>query len=230
MTLQVGMVAGDGILLASDVFSTREPSKQASEGTVWYGYDSSKIMISDSRKVAVTCARDMMLASALAEALIEGLTPEYWPNPGSRIKAIASANSASRHWGPVECLVALVEPSPVLFHLQCLEQGTETFCPQITSFGFAGDRCNAAIFWAMRYYSVQPANVRSVRSLLPLASQLILDAGKLNSGSIGGLEMVYSDSSGFCRVTESDIRDLEAQTQRRSKSIEELLFQEDQKS
>lgn len=171
-----------------------------------------------------------MLASALAETLIEGLTPEYWLNPGPQIRAIASAHSARRHWGAVECLVALVEPSPVLFHLQCLEQGTETFCPQITSFGFAGDRCNAAIFWAMRYYNVRTAEVRSVQSLLHLASQLIIDAGRLNSGSIGGLEMVYSDASGFRRLGESAIRDLEAQAQSLNKCIEELIFPEDQKS
>lgn len=224
MTMQVGMVANNGIVIASDTLSTREPSRNAPEGTVWYGYNGPKIVISDSCKIAVTCARDMMLASALAEALLEGLTPEHWLNLAPRIRDIASANSARRHWGAVECLVALVEPSPALFHLQCLEQGTETFCPQITSFGFAGDRCNAAIFWAMRYYSARSAEVRSVQSLLPLASQIIVDAGRLNSGSIGGLEIVYSDTSRFRRVAESDIRALEAQAESRSKSIEELFF------
>ena len=65
----------------------------------------------------MTCARDMMLAFALAEALLGELTPNHWSNSEPRIREIASTNSARRHWGPVECFVALVEPSPALFHL-----------------------------------------------------------------------------------------------------------------
>lgn len=224
MTMQVGMMAADGIVLASDTFSTRQPVSGAPFGTAWYGYSSSKIVISDDCKIAVTCARDMMLASLLTEALIGGLTPEFRANPEQRIRSIASAELAKLHWNAVECLVALSDPSPALFHLQCLEQGAESYCPRITDFAFAGDCCNSAIFWAMRYYRAAPPELRSVKTMLPLISQIVLDAGELNSGSIGGLEIICSDASGFHRVPDSRIGSLKKQAASRSKRIERLIL------
>jgi hypothetical protein len=222
--MQVGMIANDGIVLASDTRSSREPLPNAPEGSVWYRYASSKIRIADSGKVAVTCARDMMLASYLAEALLAGLTPEFWTDPEPKMREIGSAEIASRGWREAECLVALVDPLPALFHLQCLNQGADSFCPRITDFAFAGDRTNSAIFWAMRYYGVRPVESRSAQSLIPLAAQIVTDAGELNSGSIGGLEVVYSDAAGFHRLTDSESRTLEIETESRGMRIQEVLF------
>jgi hypothetical protein len=224
MTMQVGMVAQDGILLASDTLSTRQPIPGSPIGAVWFGYNSQKILISEDSRIAVTCARDMMLASRVAEALINGLPSEVRASPQMHIRNIASVELSNAHENEIECLIALLDPAPALFHLQCLRGGSESYCPRITTFAFAGDRCNSSIFWAMRYYEATLHNSHFVLAMAPLASQIILDAAKMNSGSIRGLEIVYSDASGFHRMPEPEIRRQEEQAAIRSKKIERLLY------
>lgn len=222
MTMQVGMIGTDGIVLASDTLCNREPLP--SSGPFQLGiaarlnYGTSKILIHDNGKIAVTCARDMLLATNLAESIFEGLTTEYWSNPGQRMRDIGTNEIAKRRWREVECLVALSEPIPALFHLQCLEMGANSSCEKITSFAFAGDATNAAIFWTLRYYQTKP-----VKELVSLAAQTVTDAGCLSSGNVGGVEVVYCDSSGFHRLAEVENRDLETKAKKHSEHIGNLI-------
>ena len=71
---------------------------------------------------------------------------------------------------------------------------------------------------AERYYEKKP-----VKILLPLAAQLIVDSAKLNSGFIGGLEIVVCDGDGIKYLPEEAIADLEAKCEERGKAIRVAL-------
>jgi hypothetical protein len=68
MTIQIGMVGTDGILIARDTKWTAEPLLI---GRNWaagrHGFNSSKIKISPERHIAVSCARNMETASHMAK-------------------------------------------------------------------------------------------------------------------------------------------------------------------
>jgi hypothetical protein len=57
-----------------------------------------------------------------------------------------------------------------------------------------------------------------------LAAQLIADAAHLNSGSIGGLDIVFSDQGIFKRLPEPECRVLESEALSRAEKIKKLIF------
>jgi 20S proteasome alpha/beta subunit len=82
-----------------------------------------------------------------------------------------------------------------------------------------GDAGNSAIFWAMRFYS----RTLSVRQLTRLAALVVVSAGKLNNGSIGGLEVMTCDQAGIHRWPRRENETLESDTQNLLKQIGELI-------
>ena len=82
-----------------------------------------------------------------------------------------------------------------------------------------GDNANAAVFWAERYYRTEPVEV-----LKQLAAQLIADAAKLNTGFIGGLEIIVCDGNGIERLPDDLTADLELEAEKRGRTIGELFF------
>jgi hypothetical protein len=206
MTMQIGMIGTDGILLASD-------TKWMNTGDVRQTSSSSKILFNQERTVAVTCARNMENAMRIAQGVFDQIkTDADWLYPISKIEEIARQVLGERKRGDRErndaqCLIFSLPPRPQLFSLEValvnrLEE--KPICRTIKDKAVVGDKVNAAVFWTERYYERKP-----IRSLIPLAAHLVISAGKLNPAGIGGLEIVLCESSGIHRLSDFCIRDLE---------------------
>jgi hypothetical protein len=233
MTLHVGMVGNDGIVLAGDTLTFDYPRSESNETrqglTTWMSQTESKIRISGNGKIAVSCAGNMREARPLADHIIAELTPEYWELPEARICEIARSFAAScTRWRDTQFLILLSEPMS-LYLLDCVpnEITNELLTPQcrmVPWYAFDGDTLNASIFWAIRYCRPLPPQMRTVQRLKRLAAQIIADAGTINSGGIGGLEMVYCDGSGIHKMTNGENAELLKEAQERSNQVQELIL------
>jgi hypothetical protein len=121
----------------------------------------------------------------------------------------------------MHCLLALCDPMPALFLVTfALFQGIRTtVCRRMESFVFGGDNVNPAICWAEQYYQK-----RSIKELIPLASHLVISAGRLSSGSISGLEIVSCDSSGPHRLSQRSIDELSSKADEWDQKIADLFL------
>jgi hypothetical protein len=229
MTMHVGMVGTDGIVLAGDTLQWANPlpdSVPSQTGiSTWMNQTLSKIKISDDRKIAVACAGSLQEAYPLADAFIAGLSTQIRQYPEGRIQEITQEFADSQpRWRGVECLVLFSEPQPNLYHLQCLPdeitgRAQAPQCCAVPMYTFAGDSLNGAIFWAMRYYRILPPAKQTVCHLQRLAAQIVADAGALNAGSVGGLELVYCDQLGIHSLSNRENYTLLRDAQERSDDI-----------
>jgi hypothetical protein len=214
MTMQVTMIGQNGIILASDtkwatnVFNPRHDELREE-------HNRSKILISRSETMAVARAHDMIRADEVAKKIISDWNPETDnPNLGNVV-----APFVGRH--QFECLIAYLGSTPGVARITYPKDHPDP--PIVTTASdrlCAGDIANPAKFWHLRYYS----RTRSVDELMGLAAQLIADASSLNSGSIGGLEIVFSDHGTFKRLSEPRCRELESEALDRSEKIKEIIF------
>jgi len=224
MTIQVGMVGTDGILIAGDTRWTASPmlvNRNWAAGR--YGYNSSKIKLNHERGMAVSCAMDMGTAGHVASDIISGLREEDFEYPVGAIEEIATKvpTPIGKPRKEAHCLIALTRPVLQLFLFQFATVNEEwgPLCQPLETIGIAGDNVNAAIFWAERYYQKLP-----VERLVPLAAHLVVCAHKLNTGTIGGLEIVLGTASGIHRLSDESIRELETKADEWDSSIGNLFL------
>jgi hypothetical protein len=194
MTMQVGMMASDGIILASDTSWQRKVV--GCEMGTWHTSGGYKIKISDSKKIAVSCAMDMCEAYRIASEFLAAL--DGVDLYAREQKIIDIARSIPNHLG-VECFVAFAEPVPSLFLMQHIEGSTYPIVQPIINKAFAGDSLNPALYWAQRYYSNLP-----VDRLKNLAAHIIAEAGILNPCLIGGLDIVIGKNGEFSRLSQQE--------------------------
>lgn len=230
MTMQVGIVASDGIILASDTLANRSPLPNSNVRLIRQTFGTSKIRVSADKKIAVTCARDLIQAYKLADAIIAGVPPDLWERPQGRILEIAwSELNKHEKWRGVECLVAFTEPRPSLYLMQCAKSEEdrnkdESVCYYISPYGFAGDLSNQSTYWAMRYLDSLSPEMNRVDMLLPLAAQIVVEAKRFGSATISGLEIVVCDESGVRKFTdEENFEQLEAAVERQQR-IKAIMF------
>ena len=105
MTLQVGMLGDNGVVLAGDMRVHRDPL--AGINAPWQNYQGPKIQISDSGRIAVSCAHDMQVGKEVARAIFANMTHGDHPSCEREIKDIGSAAAQGRN---VECIVTFVDP------------------------------------------------------------------------------------------------------------------------
>jgi hypothetical protein len=92
MTIQVGMVGTDGVLIASDrLWMNTENTQWASAR---HTSSSTKIVIDYQKGVAIACARSMELADQIARDLLSELDAEEWAGPGNRAVLSASLHQS----------------------------------------------------------------------------------------------------------------------------------------
>jgi hypothetical protein len=221
MTMQVGMVGTDGIILASD-------TKWMYTGTVRQTSSSSKIRINDKRTVAIACARNMENSVSIADNIIAELKDDKdWEYLILPIEAIARqvlslpGDPASER-NDAQCLIVSRSPNLQLFFLQIAvvnRQAGTPLCQKVKDKAVAGDNVNAAVFWSERFYKPTP-----IRTLAPLASHLIVAASKLNPAAIGGLEIVLCDNSGLHRLSDESVWKLDSKANELDKNLEASLL------
>jgi hypothetical protein len=222
MTMQVGMVCSDGILIASDTRTSNSP-RWANFGAPRVTFNATKIRIDEKRGIVVSCARNMETANHIATQILETLKQEDFDYPIFPIEAMArkvlAAAEAERN--DAQCLVALMRPTPQLFLFQYAMVNGEwgPLCQKMQSKVVAGDNVNAAAFWVERYYTVRP-----IEQLIPLAAHLIISASKLNSGAISGLEIVTCTSTEIRRVSDDSVKELEGRCLEWDETIGDLFL------
>src|SRR6266481_6977564 len=209
MTMQVGMVGTDGIVLASDTKQV-----QSTIGGVCSSFNASKIKICQERGIAISCARNMETATLVAKNIILGLGDSQMESPIALIENIAKKvidDPGCRN--DVHCLIVLLRPRPRLIRVRTI--GGEITCDDdITGKVVAGDIENAGIFWSEMYYERRP-----IKHLARVAAQLVVMAGKISSGNVGGLEVVLCDASGFRRLSADSNARLESTVNQMDETI-----------
>ena len=215
MTMQVGMVGTDGVLIASDTLLMDKPERASAkeeESRVRDTSNASKITINYKRGIAISCARTMSSARRVASNIISKLRDEQLANPREPIEKIGSEVLESLgldgEQRDAQCLIIIQGATPGLYFFEFGDVNglVGPICTRVIKHKAAGDQINPAVFWKNRYYERKP-----VRQLIPLAAHLVVSASKLNSGSIDGLEIVFCDADGLHRIDEESVRKLEAQ-------------------
>jgi hypothetical protein len=171
--------------------------------------------------MAVSFARSMETSERIAAAILL-LDDSAWGNPIQSLCDAANAvlQSSTVGRGDSQCLIVSTKPTLRAYFLRAAQIGGywQPFCQEVIGYAIAGDDNNSAIFWIQRYYKKEP-----VIALLPLAAQLIVVAGKLNSAAIGGLEIVTCDSGGCRRISDESIAALESAAEEWDKRIRALF-------
>lgn len=228
MTIQVGMVGSDGLVIAGDTKWMKEPKL---ENRFWAagrtGFNSPKIKVSHERGIAISRARDMEMAIRVSDEIVARLKDDEMGSPIAAIENMARGLvSESNEKRVAHCLIGVCKPNPKLFLFQFALVDGEwgPICQPMETIAIVGDNLNPAIFWAERYYEKS----RSIRELIPLAAHLVVCAHTLNTATISGLEVVLCDSSGIHRLSNDSIRELELRANEREKDIGNLFLSDTQ--
>lgn len=213
MTLQVGMVSNSGIVIVGDTWQYIDPAR---DQKVWTGYHASKTKVSVSGRVAVACARTMDIAFRIADEIFaqcDGQTDRI-----SRHAKLEEIGTRIAKGLDAECLIVFSEPRPVMYSF-VHSRNDEYRCMEIYSAFATGDVGNPAYYWVMRYYK---ANL-TIAQLARLGALVNVSAEKLNSGSVGGLEVLTCDSEGIRVWSREESESLRAEGQRLTDQIEGLI-------
>jgi hypothetical protein len=147
MTMQIAMIGTDGIVLASDTKQTRTPFTE--NAAKRYGFGSSKIGISEDRRIAATCAMDMKYAAQVACAVFADLGNDIHPLEicSDHTEKIKESADIALDGLDVQCIFAFADPEPALYRFTSLSRGAqekEIKCQKILDRIPAGDITNAA--------------------------------------------------------------------------------------
>jgi hypothetical protein len=218
LTFQIGIVASDGVFLASDL-------KRTNVGAGPHTYRSSsetpKIHVSDRGQVAY-CYSGNDVADEAARifcAQAAGLEDEFEIQKtlkASALEAIGSENISNERQalqrGSLILALGKANRNPELW---CLDLRTPSARP-IGNHIINGDLSNPAGFFMERYF---PKGRRTIEELLLLAAHTVLVASRLNPDGISGLEMVRCTAQGFQKVSEEKIANLTERSEQLDKNI-----------
>ncbi len=217
LTMQVGMLACDGIIIASDTQATHLP-KQLSEGQVGQAirYHTSHTKIKTGTEMFVSYAQDMKTGESVANAILSSFTSN---DPQEAIERIsASIPEKERH--NVQGLIAVPPYQLFRFQLAVIDGEWTPTCTPVLGIDFAGDMTNAAIYWCSRYHD----ETITVEQLLPLAAYMISCSHHMNTAGIGGLEIVTCDTTGINYVSRERILELRRKANEIDKDIRQMIF------
>lgn len=220
VTMQIGMIGKDGIVLASDTkwSTTWIRSERARIQELRDEYGSSKILIAPGGRLAVSCADDMIVAFDVAKAILSAWNPEADDSECSALKEIVKPFCSHRAF---QCIVASTRPVAELVYVSHdLRLEPQLSITRVLDRICAGDRANAAKFWHLRYYD---HNLPTTK-LRSLAAQLITDAAAFNNGITGGFDLAVTEAGVFRKVPKPECDSLAELAQQRSRSVSELIF------
>jgi 20S proteasome alpha/beta subunit len=218
MTLQIGMMGQDGVILAGDSRINAKPIPGAD--APWMSYEGQKIHISKSGRIAVSCAHDLQNGSHVAEAIFAKMTRGDYPGCEREIEQLGAATAQGRN---VQCIVVFTDPLPCiyLYTYAGVDDSQHNDCQRIISCVPSGDTQNPAVFLGMSYYKQLP-----VEQLKRLAACMVVAGGNLNSAIIGGFEMVLCTKDGCVRVDEASTKELQRPAHAKLHAIGELIMSE----
>jgi hypothetical protein len=224
MTMQVGLIGSDGIVLASDTKWMHQPRE---EQTFWggrYGTNSTKIKLTP--QVAVSCAEDMETAGFLADEIIR-YTQSGDNRPQKTVFKEIAARIPRQHEHPAKCLAVVPGDSlrlySFLYRYSDFDHEWTLTCKRELSKAVAGDSANSALFFAERYHQIS----LTVAELVPLAAHVVVSAHPLNTAGVSDLEIVTCDSSGVKRIPINSIEVMERKAQALDIRIGQIVLGKD---
>jgi hypothetical protein len=242
MTMQVGLVGSNGIVIAGDERNTHIPLLRPNQfwaaGT--HGTNSSKMIVNYKRGIAVSAARDLETAMHVANEIATHLPEDKFQDPASWIEECADKILGivrREHSDPTErieaqCLIMTQRPVPKLFQFWfgVVEGKWGPFCREMSRLAVAGDNVNAAIFWPEAYYNSSPYSKQRipVKDLIPLAAHTVVQANRFNPLSISGLEVVFCDETGLHKLSRESIETLLKVAEEWDKQFGKTIFDHSQ--
>jgi hypothetical protein len=230
MTMQVGFVGSDGIVLASDGRETRTPSVSADAigAVVRTGNNRCKIYVDDERGIVVACADDLLAARPVARAIIDAcpFDENLRASPEaicSKIEEIAQG-IIGKNRQRIQLLVVVKNPL-WLFRFSHLPSGGPGG-GWISGYDWsqnraaAGDIVNPPMFWSEHYH----CTTRTMNELTALAAHLIGSARDCNSAAIDGLDIVKCSTDGFTRLDSIQCDTLRKKAREWDETIREMIF------
>jgi len=218
MTMQVGMVGTDGIVIAGDTRHSISP--RFAGAAARHGFGGTKIRIDESGRIAVCCAIDMNASKRFAERILSELPSEEPKNRLRRIeeigREIGAGLAGSRE---IESLMVFADSLSTFYHFRFIGSDREVSVDEVIDAAASGDTVNSAIFWRMRYYKRLP-----IEQLTVLASHLIVSAGETNSAMIDGLEILLCDANGLRRLSDDENREWASKAKERGERIGEMVL------
>jgi 20S proteasome alpha/beta subunit len=208
MTMQIGIVGSDGVILASDMQWFDETGTRVT-------YDSSKIVFDSTKGIAVGCSGSS-ISRIVQNRIVEDLAPNDFEYPYQPVKRIVQSVLTNVSYRDTQWLIVLdTKPRVRLFSLQIQGSRPDLFdFIEVPNKMYAGDAKNSAVFFSETYYDRRP-----VEQLEMLAAHVILTAPRLNNAGIGGLEILVCDKSGFRMLLPDEIQELE----KRSNALHETI-------
>lgn len=210
MTLQIGMLGRDGIVVVGDTWQYVDPGDRP-----WYGYHSSKFRISADRRIAVAGAHDMDASFAVADEVIRQLSG---PCDDRRAEILNVGNRIAEGKNS-QCLLAFSDPCPTLYRFSHRVAG-QSSCEEVIGCIPIGDQWSTAYYWAMRHYD----HGRSCQQLARLGALVVISAGHISSGSIGGLEGFTCGTTGIRLWTRHESESLKAEIDNLEKGFRESVL------
>jgi len=205
VTFQVGMLASDGVLLASDMLTIEKVVNKPAALS-----QREKIVLRRDKGIAYCCAGDE-LASAVGKEIAERIDSSsysdlagFLSNSVEEIVARDAPVGYSSWFGGSVLLVCGSGPLE-LWRLNFIKQSARP--PEVYRikgrFVTTGDECNYARLYLEQYFPGHRDRKPTVADLVPLAAHTVLVAADLNPQEIQGLEIVLCTQSGFERLPEA---------------------------
>lgn len=202
MTMLIGMVGADGVIIASD-------TRWVDQTGVRHTFEASKVVFDSARGIAVGCSGSYLVSLAVADRIVADFVQTDSDLPRISIQKIANEvwNKTSRHPSEsIHCLIALNMRDAVrLFSHQPGPDGL--VCENVFDKMCAGDLSNAALLFHEAYYTQRP-----IEELKLLAAHIVLSAAKRNPIGVDGLEILLCGASGFCLAQSGDIQELQSRS------------------
>lgn len=229
MTILVGMVGSDGIILAADQCRHADPQ---SENEIYDRMGSPKITHLPKHSVAYAVAGDD-LTDRLGMELSAVLDSKGLDDPSSIESLLCSLQAAAdaklqaefpgRSWP--DCRRSLLilfygTPEPQLWSLK-LNMGFPS-AKRVSGMAIGGATANSARFFECYFQANKP-----IKKLLPLASHIVLTAGRLDPLTIDGLDVALLNDGVYRLLNESEKDRLRERSRRLDLLIRQQLFEGD---
>jgi len=222
VTFQIGIRAGDGVILASDTRVVQQGKIRTSSDASKYFTGANIACCSSGTEyaedVADYCVRNFNPLIAIDEQIERACRTMFdamrsrGGDPGLFYGGVLTAHcdgKDTRLWTT---------------SLRQLPDGKTKSTTEVSTYEYIGDNANSAVFIAEKY--IRPAILRRLpmRDLALVAAHTVLMAGEINPSTVGGLEIFLCDSSGFNRLPENEITELSRQSAELDAEISRQLF------
>jgi hypothetical protein len=226
MTLQVGFVANDGFVIASDRKATSGFGLRKNAGAttvnIRRGAMMRKILAAESGIVCAFSGSD--LSAAIAQKLVES-APRRFSTEVEIATYLQRSQEFAAMLGKVptnEMIIAGVLDTPQ--GVSCLWRIFFFDVPMVLPIKdklYGGDEGNSAIFFGEAYY--EPS--QGVDGLVPLATHIIAEGRKQNGLSVDGLDVLVAKNGEKPKfLDETELNALIEFSSAKSREISEIVF------